>query len=156
MNEQQQLAEAIEMASKVHLGQFDKGGNPYILHPLHLMSQLLFDTQLATVAVLHDVVEDSDGLVTLNDLRNYGYSERVVVAVSLLTHKEGDDYIENYIKNICSNYDAIRVKRKDLEHNSDITRLKGISQKDLTRMAKYHKAFIILGDAKNNFKRSAK
>ena len=153
MNKQQQLAEAIEIASKVHLNQFDKGGKPYILHPLHLMTQLLFDTQLATIAVLHDVVEDSDGLVTLQDLRDYGFSERVLSALYLLTHEKGDAYLEVYIEGIAGNYDAIRVKRKDLEHNSDITRLKGIKPKDLVRMEKYHTAFLMLGEAKKNFER---
>ena len=43
------------------------------------------------------------------------------------------------------------IKRKDLEHNSDITRLKGIRPKDLERMEKYHKAFLYLGEAKKQF-----
>ena len=115
------------------------------------MSQLLFDTQLATIAVLHDVIEDSDGLVTIAILREEGFSLRVLVALELLTHDKADDYLEVYTKGICDNYDAIRIKRKDLEHNSDITRLKGVKPKDLTRIEKYHKAFIILGKAKENY-----
>lgn len=151
MNKQEQLAEAIDIASEVHLGQFDRGGKPYILHPLHLMNQLLFDVELAAIAVLHDVIEDSDGNVVLEDLIIKGFSERVISALHLLSHKDGDVYLEVYIKNIMSNYDAIRVKRKDLEHNSDITRLKGVKPKDLARMEKYHKAFIMLGEAKKEF-----
>lgn len=150
LSEQQQLATAISIATKAHAGQFDKGAMPYILHPLHLMTQLMFDLQLATIAVLHDVIEDSD--YTLSDLRNDGMSERVLIAVELLTHKKGQHYLDSYIQGIASNYDALRVKRKDLEHNSDITRLKGVSEKDLKRMEKYHKAFIYLGEAKMVFK----
>ena len=153
MDKQEQLQEAIEMASKIHLNQFDRGGKPYILHPLHLMAQLLFDTQLATIAVLHDVIEDSDGLVTINDLVKYGYSHRVVSAMKVLTHEKDEDYLDVYIATICGNYDAIRVKRKDLEHNSCITRLKGVGPKDLARMEKYHKAYLILGEAKKHFER---
>jgi len=148
MNENKQLALAISTASRVHLRQYDKGGNPYILHPLHLMTQLLFDTQLATIAVLHDVVEDSEW--TIYDLKLDGFSTRVTDALELLTHDPMDTYL-SYIKKMEYNYDAIRVKRKDLEHNSDITRLKGIKPKDLERMKKYHEAFIMLGEYKGKF-----
>lgn len=151
MNKQEQLARAIHIATSTHVGQFDKGGKPYILHPLHLMNQLLFDTQLATIAVLHDVIEDSNGSVTIRMLYEAGFSGRVLCALELLTHDRNDPYLEVYIKKICYNYDAILVKRKDLEHNSDITRLKGVTKKDLDRVEKYHKAFLILGVAKYNF-----
>lgn len=151
MNEQQQLARMIYIATSIHSKQFDRGGKPYILHPIHLMTQLLFDTQLATIAVGHDVIEDSNGDVTINSLREEGFNERVLSALELLTHKKEDDYITVYINNIAQNYDAIRVKRKDLEHNSSITRLKGISAKDNLRIEKYHKAYIILGEAKKKF-----
>jgi (p)ppGpp synthase/HD superfamily hydrolase len=148
MNKQKQLSIAIMVAAKAHLGQFDKGGKPYILHPLHLMNQLLFDSQLATIAVLHDVVEDSK--ITLEELNEMGISPRVTSALHLLTHYPEQNY-ENYIEGICTNYDSVRVKRKDLEHNSDITRLKGIELTDITRIEKYHKAFIRLTEAKYIF-----
>ena len=145
MNKQKQLALAIQTAAHYHAGQFDKGGKPYILHPLHLMNQLLFDTQLATIAVLHDVVEDSN--ITILDLMTIGMSGRVISALKLLTHNKNQSY-EDYIEGICGNFDAIRVKRKDLEHNTAITRLKGIGPKDIARMEKYHKAFVRLTEAK--------
>lgn len=149
MKEWKQLALAINVATKAHQGQYDKGGKPYILHPLHLMNQLMFDPQLATIAVLHDVVEDSD--YTINTLRVMGFSKRVTDAVSLLTHMPHQKYHENYIADIATNYDAIRVKRKDLQHNSCITRLKGVTPKDHLRMEKYNKAFLFLGEAKAKF-----
>ena len=151
MKNQKQLAKAIEIATTTHSGQFDKGGKPYILHPLHLMTQLMFDVELAIIAVLHDVIEDSNGKVTLNSLKDEGFSDRVLIALDLLTHKKNDDYITVYIQNISKNYDAIRVKRKDLEHNSDITRLKGLRPKDIERIAKYYEAFTLLGQAKETF-----
>lgn len=150
MNKQTQLSEAILLAATAHRNQLDKGGKPYILHPLHLMKQLIFDLELATIAVLHDAVEDSDCL-TIDVLEDYRFSKRIITAVDLLTHREGEDYLEEYIKWICFNYDAIRVKRKDLEHNSDITRLKRVRDKDLIRLGKYHKAFVMLGKAKEKF-----
>ena len=145
MDQQKQLAAAIQIAVNAHAAQFDKGGKPYILHPLHLMNQLLFDPELAAIAVLHDVVEDSD--ITFESLKQTGMGDRVIAALRLLTHKPEQSY-DDYVQQICTNYDAIRVKRKDLEHNSDITRLRGIEQKDLIRMQKYHKAFIQLTEAK--------
>lgn len=149
MTEYEQLAKAISIATIAHEGQYDKAGKPYILHPLHLMNQLMFDVQLATIAVLHDVVEDSD--YTFDDLEGAGFSIRVLSALILLTHDESEDYLGDYIPKISTNYDAIRVKRKDLEHNSDITRLKGIRAQDLERLEKYHMAFMMLEDAKKSF-----
>ena len=148
MTKYESLSLAISIATCAHEGQYDRGGKPYILHPLHLMTQLLFDTELATIGVLHDIVEDSD--ITLDDLALLEFSPRVVAALSLLTH-ESDTSYEEYIEGICNSYDAIRVKRKDLAHNSDITRLKGITAKDLARTEKYHKAFIRLTNAKRAF-----
>ena len=150
MKKYEALSTAISIATMAHEGMYDRGGKPYILHPLHLMTSLLFDTELAIIAVLHDVVEDSD--VLLEDLVHAGFSPRVTRALGLLTHTIGVPY-EEYIEGICGSYDAIRVKRKDLEHNSDITRLKGITDKDLARTKKYHKAFTRLGKAKRTFEK---
>ncbi len=145
MTKEKQLSLAIKIACDAHWGQFDKIGKPYILHPLWVMGKLLYDTQLATIAVLHDVVEDA-GI----KLDKFEFSDRVLVAVDLLTHKPGVSY-EEYIRLVGSNWDALRVKRKDLEHNSSIIRLKGIEPKDIARMEKYHKAFLLLEEAKHMF-----
>jgi len=156
MNKEDELGMAIRIAVEEHHGQCSKDGLPYILHPLLLMFQLMYDLQLATIAVLHDVVEDSKGRVTIDVLIEMGFSARVVSAVKLLTHDPKDDYLKVYIPLICSNYDAIRVKRKDIEHNGLLTRMrnkKELSSKDLNRIEKYFKAFIILGEARDIFKR---
>jgi hypothetical protein len=142
-----ELAAAIELATEAHKGAFDKGGNPYILHPLHVMSGLMFDKGLAIMGVLHDVVEDTD--ITLEDLTAMGFSTRTTDALALLTHLPEDSY-DDYIYKIAGSYDAIRVKRKDLEHNSDITRLKGVRKKDMKRLEKYCKAFNYLGEVKRD------
>ena len=149
MKPQEQLSTAINIAVEAHAFTYDKGGSPYILHPLHLMNQFLYDPELASIAVLHDAVEDSELLV--DELIGIGFSERVTDAIDLLTHRKDDTY-EEYIDKICMNPDAIKVKRKDLEHNSDITRLKGVSDNDLQRIAKYHRAFLILGIARDKMK----
>lgn len=144
-NQYKLLGRAIEIATQAHSGQFDRGGKPYILHPLHLMSQMMYDVELAQIAVLHDVMEDCPTW-GVGRLQAEGFSERVLSALVLLTHGKGDTY-EDYILKVSTSYDAIRVKRKDLEHNSCITRLKGVSMKDLQRAEKYHKAFTTLGKA---------
>lgn len=109
--EMKQLGVAIQLATIAHSGQYDKSGKPYILHPLHLMSELMYDTELAIIAVLHDVVEDSE--FTLEDLKYYGMSERVLAALKLLTHNKDQSY-DDYITEIASSQDAITVKRKRL------------------------------------------
>ena len=131
------LAEAIALAAEKHKDQFDKGGMPYVLHPLKVMHYLKSDDiELMCIAVLHDIVEDTD--VTCADLRVLGMSERVIIAVKLLTKVQGQTH-EEYLDGIKSNIDAILVKLADLRHNSDIRRLKGITEKDAARLNKYCK-----------------
>jgi (p)ppGpp synthase/HD superfamily hydrolase len=142
------LGKAIKIATIAHEDKYCKKEKPYILHPLHLMFQLLFDVELAIIAVLHDVVEGSH--FTLKGLQRKGFNKRIINAVDLLTHNDEDTY-EEYIDKMRDNYDAIRVKRKDLEHNSNITRLKGLSSKDLDRIKKYYKAFTTLGNYAKKF-----
>jgi len=146
----EQLALGIKLAVEAHDGQMDKSGRPYILHPLYVMNQVMFDYQLATIAILHDAVEDS--ALEIDNLYEYGFSHRVCVAVQLLTHDPAVPY-EDYIENMMGNIDAIRVKRKDIEHNSGTTRLVSIEEKDQLRIKKYHKAFMRLGEAKEHFER---
>lgn len=143
------LEVAIRVASNAHEGQFDKSGKPYILHPLHLATQLMYDPDLATIAMLHDVVEDTH--IEMGELIEIGFSRRIIDALRLLTHQEGVPY-EVYIEGICTNLDAITVKRKDIHHNSDATRLKGVREKDLARIKKYHTAFLRLGEARDIIK----
>jgi (p)ppGpp synthase/HD superfamily hydrolase len=136
------LAKAIALASEKHMGQFDKGGMPYILHPLKVMHYLKSDDmELMAIAVMHDVVEDSD--VTFTDLYSMGFSIRVVETLRLLTKIKGQSHRE-YVDGIKTNKDAIAVKLADLRHNSDIRRLKGITDKDVARMKKYNEMYIEL------------
>lgn len=131
---------AIFIAAREHLGVKDKGGNAYILHPMRIAMRLRTnDEELMSIAILHDVIEDSK--LTFEDLLNEGFSERVVAGLRLLTHQKGVSY-DDYIDAMRGNRDALRVKREDLRDNSDITRLKGVTEKDLKRMEKYQRSFI--------------
>lgn len=138
------LAKAIALASEKHTGQFDKGGMPYILHPLKVMHYLKSDDmELMCIAVMHDVVEDTD--VTFKDLEDMGFTPRVISALRLVTKMPGQTHKE-YVDGIKSNLDAIAVKLADLRHNSDIRRLKGITDKDVARMKKYNTMYLELKD----------
>ncbi|HDR2377123.1 TPA: hypothetical protein QCH88_004370 [Enterobacter asburiae] len=142
----QELALAIKIAAEGHLNQRDKGGNPYILHPLKVMHYLKTDDfQLMAIGVLHDVLEDTD--ITASDLVIMGFSTRVVDGTVDLTKVSGQTE-EEYVNGIVKNYDAILVKLADLRHNSDVRRLKGLTDKDLLRVRKYHNLYMRLTEAK--------
>ena len=140
------LGKAIALASKMHELQKDKGGKPYILHPIRIMMRLAHtdDQELMSIAILHDVVEDCEE-VTLRSLMEMGFSDRVVTGVSDLTRWAGQTY-EEYIERCALNPDARTIKLQDLKDNSDITRLKGLSKKDFDRMKKYQRAYVYLKD----------
>lgn len=133
---------AMRIAIHAHETQKDKSGEPYILHPLHLMTQFKDETS-QIVAVLHDVVEDSD--YTLRSLALI-FSEDIIAALDGLTHRKEEDYFE-YIERIRTSavrHIIIPIKIADLRHNSDISRLLYITEKDIQRMEKYNKALGIL------------
>ncbi|HEX6385152.1 MAG TPA: GTP pyrophosphokinase [Anaerolineae bacterium] len=134
------LEKCIKFALEVHAGQTDRYGLPYILHPLHLMSQM--DTEVEMMAaVLHDVIEDSE--TTLDDLRQLGLPEEVVEVVSLLTHDEADSY-DDYVRKLKLNAVARKIKLADLAHNMDIRRMDKVTEKDAVRLDKYRRAWEIL------------
>ncbi|RBR31951.1 HD domain-containing protein [Enterococcus cecorum] len=134
--------QALAIAKDAHKGQVDKAGVDYIQHPLFVAS--LVEGELAkTVALLHDVVEDSDW--TLEDLRMEGLPEEVVQAVGILTKKRNENY-EEYILRVKQNPLARQVKLADLKHNSDLSRLANVTDRDRKRVAKYQKAISYLSE----------
>ncbi|OWR30863.1 GTP pyrophosphokinase [Saccharibacillus sp. O23] len=130
------LARAIALAAQYHEGQTDKGGRPYIFHPLRLMLKALTEEE-QIVAVLHDTIEDTD--LTLDDLRRDGFSNEIVEAVDRLSRRDDETYHE-FILRIKKNRLASRVKILDLQDNMDLTRIKKPSEKDQKRLAKYSRA----------------
>jgi (p)ppGpp synthase/HD superfamily hydrolase len=137
------IEDAIELALRIHRGQLDRNGAPYILHPLRVMSRLQ-DEAGRVVGVLHDVIEDSVGKpnqVTLDDLRRMGYPEEVVEAVDGVTRREGETY-EDFVRRSKGNRISRRVKLADLEDNMDVRRLPPESTtKDAERLARYKRAW---------------
>ena len=130
---------AMIIAYNAHKNQLDKAGILYIYHPIHLAEQMDTETE-CIVALLHDVVEDTD--ITFDDLEKE-FPKDSIEALKLLTHDKSVDYME-YIKAIKENDIAKKVKIADLIHNSDETRLENITQKDVLRKEKYKKAVDIL------------
>ncbi len=131
---------AMCVAYEAHHGKRDRSDVPYVFHPYHLAEQM--DTEYEVlVALLHDVVEDSE--LTLEDLRQDGFPEEVVEAVRLLTHEEGVPYLD-YVAALKDNPLAKKVKIADLRHNSDVTRLGKISEKTAKRVKKYAAALHML------------
>lgn len=126
---------AMKFAYKAHLGQVDKAGVPYIFHPIHLAEQMK-DEDTTVVALLHDVVEDTK--YTLKDLKDMGFTEKQVDAVSFMTHDKKEPYLD-YVKRVKMNPIAKAVKIADLKHNSDITRVKNPTSKDYERLEKKYK-----------------
>ncbi|WP_370584705.1 HD domain-containing protein [Oculatella sp. LEGE 06141] len=134
------LEDAISIAALAHRGQKDKAGSFYLLHPLRML--LRMDSEAAMiVAVLHDVVEDTDW--TLEQLRAQGFSDEVLDAIDSLTHRPAESY-EAFIERVQKNQIARQVKIADLEDNMNIQRISQISPTDLQRLEKYHKAWCLL------------
>ena len=138
------LGLAISIAAKAFENKTDKGGNPYILHCLWVMNKVRHLGEEAMItAVLHDVPEDTE--ITLAQLSEMGFSEDIIGDLFLLTHKKETPYME-YIKAISVSPVATEIKKADLEHNSNITRLKGLRKKDHDRIEKYSIAFMYLSN----------
>ncbi len=136
MKNGEMLSKMLVLMTNAHAGQFDKGGRPYALHPLAVMYLLnTDDEELQCIALGHDIIEDTS--VTYEELRNAGISQRVQDGIRALTKIPGETHDE-YKARVFANTDAMKVKMCDLQHNSDIRRLKGVTEKDILRMTKYH------------------
>jgi len=162
MNHQPQhplIKQCLAIAEKAHSGQVDKAGAMYLLHPLivsllvesHQRSVLkrlgrqLSESQLIQaqcVALLHDVVEDSD--ITVDDLNHeYHLPPEITQAVSILTKTKGEDYA-SYLKKVKTNPLSRVVKLADLLDNSNLNRLPKITNEDTQRRLKYLKSMMYL------------
>jgi (p)ppGpp synthase/HD superfamily hydrolase len=137
MEEQMSAIErAIATALDAHEGQVDKGGAPYILHPLRVMAaveQMCPDCpeEVLVAAVLHDVIEDSH--FSHLDIQQM-FGDKVKRYVTLLTKEIPDDLYYQLIKR---NRYACYIKLADLRDNMDASRLSEITEKDVIRINNY-------------------
>ena len=141
------LAIAYQLAAESFIDKVDKQGRPYFEHCLQVMQNLnTDDDELKQIALLHDYLEDihTENIIGgTKILREIGFSDRVITGIIVMTRLQHEEY-EEYIDAIKRHKDAVRVKIADLKHNSDITRLKGLREKDIERMIKYHTTYIDL------------
>ena len=145
------LSEAIKIAVDAHAEQFDRGGKPYILHCLAVMHKLRDeDEETQCIGVLHDSVEDNRK-ITYAYLRERGMSERVINGVCCITKVPGETE-EEYLEKVLSNVDTMKAKKEDLNHNSKLSRLKGVTEKDLERNKKYQKMYFVINSRLNEVK----
>jgi guanosine-3',5'-bis(diphosphate) 3'-pyrophosphohydrolase len=143
MKRGEMLNKMLVLATTEFSGVFDKGGAPYILHCLKVMYYLKSDDEeLQCIGLGHDLVEDCK-TVTYARLREMGFTERIIDGIRAMTKVPGETNDE-YMVRIKANPDAIRCKLADLRHNSDIRRLKGVTEKDVKRIAKYHSMYLEL------------
>ena len=133
---------AKRFAQKAHAGQTDKSGKDYFKAHILPVSEMVPDEPwLAEIALLHDVLEDTD--VTEADLREK-FPDEIVNAVVVMTHQDGEPY-EDYIERIKGNRLALRVKICDLIQNMNLNRLLNVTDDDIARVEKYSRAIATLG-----------
>ena len=131
---------AMKLCYEAHKDQVDKTGVPYVFHPFHVAEQMK-DEATTIVALLHDVVEDTD--YTLEDIAAEGFGQEIVEAVALMTHEDEVPYLD-YVAKLKDNPIARAVKLADLAHNSDQSRLGEIDDETKQRLEKYQKAISLL------------
>ena len=131
---------AMNLCFDAHKEQMDKGGIPYVFHPIHLAEQM--SDELSTVcALLHDVIEDTN--YTLSDISDMGFPISVTEVLALPTYDQSISYFD-YVKRLAANPIAKQIKLADLKHNSDISRLDAINENTVRRIYKYKQAMKIL------------
>ena len=129
------LERAIALAVDAHAGQTDKAGATYIRHPLRVMRHME-TPQERVVAVLHDVIEDTEYTPAMIEDE---FDEEIRDAVEALTKRDGESY-SDFVERAAANDLARKVKIADIEDNMDLTRLSEVSEKTVERQVKYHKA----------------
>jgi len=144
------LSRAIAFAAEAHRDVLDKGGKPYILHCLAVMNFAMLITQdedVLCAAVLHDTIEDTD--VTRKQIMDL-FGWKVLRTVQYVTKRDGESR-EDFIKRACSTVESAIVKACDIKHNSDLSRIKGITTKDEDRAKRYAQEYIFVRQRLQDF-----
>ena len=136
------LERAIEIAVNAHKGVTDKGGNPYIVHPLRVMMSLKSDNE-KIVGVLHDVVEDAEDW-DFERLKEEGFSEEVLDGLRSVTKTSEEEDYNEFVQRALANEIGRAVKIADIRDNLDVTRIGELRQKDMNRLNKYKNALKVL------------
>lgn len=139
---------AIRVASKVHKGQKDRFGKPYILHVLRVMMRG-HDIEEQMLGALHDVLERSS--LTPTDILEKGFSPRVVMALEHISRIPEETY-EQYIDRVLLDNLATRVKMHDLADKMNLLHVQQLDPADLKRynrqLTAYHRLRKLMDDEK--------
>jgi (p)ppGpp synthase/HD superfamily hydrolase len=136
------LERAIEIAVSAHKGVKDKGGNPYILHPLRVMLSLNSEEE-KIVGVLHDVVEDAEDW-TFEKLQDEGFSTLILEGLKSVTKTSEDENYDEFVQRALTNAIGRQVKIADIKDNLDVTRIDILTEKDMKRLQSYKKSLMTL------------
>lgn len=137
---------AKKISFEAHKGQVDKGGIEYWRHP-HCVAQMCKGRNEKIVAYLHDVVEDTS--ITVELLKLYGFSDKIIKSVKAITHNKSEDY-ETYMQQVMTDKTAMIVKLADLRHNSELFRIPNPTEKDIERCEMYKHYVTVLRQALDN------
>lgn len=139
------LGSIIAYVSEQFKSVLDRGGSPYILHCLHVMNEVKHLGESAMIcAILHDTLEDIEDEDLRSQLNQLGVTDEEMLILDLLIHHKEDTHYEKYIADLSAHPIAREIKKADLRHNMDITRLKSISHNTAERLIKYHNAYKFL------------
>ena len=128
---------AYYIVRRVFLDKKDRGGSPYIEHLLYVSSQVS-GKNAKVVALLHDIIEDT--MITKEDLLWMNFPQSIVDSVLLVTKREEEIY-EEFIERLIqsNNKDALMVKKANMEHNMDLSRIPMVTEEDQKRVEKKYK-----------------
>lgn len=133
---------AIRLAEHSHEGQVDKSGMPYIEHPKRVMAMAKTEEE-QIVAILHDIVEDTD--ITLDYIETM-FGKDISDAVDAITHRPHEPN-EVYYRRVMSNRIAHQVKLYDITDNTSPERLAKLDHATQERLIKkYLTAWTALSD----------
>lgn len=139
------------LAKELHAGQTDKAGVDYFEGHLTSVAAGVNSEFEKAIAYLHDSIEDTG--ITPDQLYKRLIeiyvpevnSKMIVEGVSVLTNKPGESY-EIYISRVSKMWYTRGVKKSDLRHNMDLSRLDKVRAIDRERTNKYKMAYMYLDE----------
>ena len=142
------MESAIRLAAKVHRGQLDRTGKPYILHVMRVMMRG-HDLEEQVLGALHDVLERSE--LTVDDLAAKNFPPRILKALQHIS-RDPDETYEAYIDRVIKDGLASRVKLHDLADKIDLLHVQSITVADMKRYNKqlvaYHRLKRLVAEAR--------
>ena len=107
------INKAIEFATRAHAGQFRKGTRrPYIVHPIEvgdIVSTMTQDEEIISAAVLHDTIEDCEGVS--REILARKFSERVAGIVA----QESEDKTKTWMERKSATIEHIRNAPREVQ-----------------------------------------